>query len=81
MTTRRGFLAAMLAASAAPAIVRAGSLMPIWVPPQGLVLLSSGLGDVRSFSMHGDWTIEMWTKLPAEFSNGDRIRLSRKALS
>jgi hypothetical protein len=29
---RRGFLAAMLAASAAPAIVSASSLMPIYVP-------------------------------------------------
>lgn len=37
MTTRRGFLAGILAAAAAPAIVRAGSLMPvaapIWTPP------------------------------------------------
>jgi hypothetical protein len=37
MTTRRGFLRAMLAAAAAPAIVRAESLMPIapriWTPP------------------------------------------------
>lgn len=29
---RRGFLGAMLAAGAAPAIVRASSLMPLWVP-------------------------------------------------
>lgn len=36
MTTRRGFLAGILAAAAAPAIVRAELLMPIkkiWVPP------------------------------------------------
>ena len=32
MTNRRGFLGAMLAASMAPAIVRASSLMPIFVP-------------------------------------------------
>ncbi len=30
--TRRGFLGAMLAAAAAPAIVKAGSLMPVYVP-------------------------------------------------
>ncbi len=29
---RRGFLGAMLAAGAAPAIVKASSLMPIWTP-------------------------------------------------
>lgn len=31
---RRSFLAAILAASAAPAIVRASSLMPLWTPPR-----------------------------------------------
>lgn len=36
MTTRRGFLLGMLALGAAPAIVRAESLMRIWVPPQTL---------------------------------------------
>lgn len=38
---RRGFLAAMLAAAAAPAVVRAGVLMPvrkIWVPPAEILL-------------------------------------------
>jgi len=33
MTTRRGFLATILATAAAPALVRAESLMPIYVPP------------------------------------------------
>lgn len=33
-TTRRSFLKAMLAAGAAPAIVSAASLMPIYVPPK-----------------------------------------------
>ena len=42
MTSRRGFFASMLAAAAAPAIVRASSLMPVvvpkvWTPPQGIV--------------------------------------------
>ena len=42
MTTRRGFFASMIAAAAAPAVVRASSLMPItpsriWTPQQGIV--------------------------------------------
>jgi hypothetical protein len=36
MTSRRGFLGAILAAAAAPAIVRAESLMKIYVPQQEL---------------------------------------------
>ena len=42
---RRGFLGAMLAACAAPAIVRAESLMRIApvAPPQGFVLTAGGL--------------------------------------
>jgi len=34
---RRHFLQGMLAACSAPAIVRAESIMRIWVPPQGVV--------------------------------------------
>lgn len=40
MTTRRLFLAGAVSALAAPAIVRAGSLMKIWVPPKRLVCVS-----------------------------------------
>ena len=46
MTNRRGFLGAMFAAAAAPAIVRAESLMKIYVPPQEMVFtpnLASGV--------------------------------------
>lgn len=39
MKTRRGFLGAMLAAAAAPALVRAGSIMPVYVPKPGLITL------------------------------------------
>lgn len=35
---RRGFLQSCLALAAAPAIVRAESLMKIWVPPQEIIL-------------------------------------------
>lgn len=34
---RRSFLAGMLAAAAAPAIIRASSLMPVWVPKKEIV--------------------------------------------
>lgn len=40
MTTRRGFLAGMLALGAAPAIVRAGSLMP--VRARALIVTNTG---------------------------------------
>lgn len=42
MITRRGFLTGMLALGAAPAIVRAASLMPL-VTPAGLVVPSNQL--------------------------------------
>jgi hypothetical protein len=49
MTTRRGFLGALLAAAVAPAIVRASSLMPIYVPkiilPSYLTLWGDGVHD------------------------------------
>lgn len=35
---RRGFLQSCLALAAAPAIVKAESLMPIWVPKQGILV-------------------------------------------
>lgn len=45
-TTRRGFLGAILAAAAAPAIIKAGSLMPIYVPkPEILTLWGDGIHD------------------------------------
>jgi hypothetical protein len=37
--SRRGFLGAMLAAAAAPAFVKASSLMPIYVPKQEVLTL------------------------------------------
>ena len=53
--SRRGFLAAMLAAAAAPAIVRASSLMPISAPK--LLLPASMWGMALP---EGDVTIEGW---------------------
>lgn len=40
--SRRSFLAAILAASAAPAYVRAGSLMPIFVPRTDIIVPEMG---------------------------------------
>lgn len=55
MTTRRNFLKVMLAAAAAPAIVKASSLMPIHVPKPEIFSFGSG-----------DWTVEGWLRPTAE---------------
>ena len=55
---RRSFMAAMLAAAAAPAFARSESLMKLWVPPAALVqappyrLVPKGL----------DWSFETWVR-------------------
>ena len=61
---RRSFLAGILAGATAPAIVRASSLMKIWVPPQEIVRL----GDVAWDFGSGDFTTELWYR---RRSNGD----------
>jgi Concanavalin A-like lectin/glucanases superfamily len=65
MTTRRGFLKAILAAAVAPAIVRAESLMPIYVPKQEIFTFS-GCGDYLDMpfdvDVSGDFTIETWAR-------------------
>jgi hypothetical protein len=42
---RRSFLAGMLAVAAAPAIVRASSLMPLWVPKKEIIQSSTASRD------------------------------------
>lgn len=65
MTTRRGFLGACLALAAAPAIVRAESLMPvaprIWTPPDpfGEVGFIDGFRFIESPMVPGVLTLEM----------------------
>ncbi len=58
MTTRRGFLKAILALGVAPAIVKAENLMPIYVPKKQPILLF-GSGDINVTSWlkpkPGDW--------------------------
>ena len=55
MTTRRGFLLGMLALGATPAIVRAESLMRIWVPPQEVLTLDM-IRAARDRLMQDRWT-------------------------
>ena len=50
--TRRGFLGACLAMAAAPAIVRADSMMRIMNPTQGLILPLAMTGAVREIRMY-----------------------------
>lgn len=61
--SRRGFLGAMLAAAAAPAIVRADSLMQIVVPRQEIILptLNILVGDTSGLSA-GTYTASVWVK-------------------
>lgn len=61
---RRGFLKAMLAAAAAPAIVRAESLMKIYVPPEPkLFVPSDSIVQGMEFGKN-DFTFETWVKKP-----------------
>lgn len=52
--TRRGFFSAILSSAAAPAIVRAESLMPIYVPKLALPMSINGI------IVPGDFTVEAW---------------------
>jgi len=57
MTNRRGFLGAMFAAAAAPAIVRAESLMKIYVPPQEIAYETLGPYDINSYTYRDGSTV------------------------
>jgi len=50
--TRRSLIAGIFGAAAAPAIVRAESLMKIWVPTQGVVRVVG----------RGEYTVRQWTE-------------------
>jgi hypothetical protein len=54
--SRRGFLKSILAAGVAPAIVRAESLMKIWIHPQNIQIINTF--DPFVTDMVGDYTIE-----------------------
>jgi hypothetical protein len=57
MTNRRGFLGSIFAAAAAPAIVRAESLMKIYVPPQEIAYETLGPYDINSYTYRNGSTI------------------------
>jgi hypothetical protein len=64
MMNRRGFLGAMIAAAAAPAIVRASSLMPVaapkvWTPPQ--TLFTGELGYIEGFRFYESHVLDAMT--------------------
>jgi hypothetical protein len=66
---RRGFLKAILAAAAAPAIVKAENLMKLYVPSREIIVNKfDGCGDYMPFDdsaygwAEGDFTIETWMK-------------------
>lgn len=65
MTTRRGFLKSILALGMAPAVVKASSLMPIYVPKPDLFTLDTG-----------DFTIEAWLK--PQMEDWHHVTLVRK---
>lgn len=62
MITRRGFLTGMLALGAAPAIVRAESLMRIWVPRQEVLTLDM-IRALRDRLMQDRWTAPFYVAM------------------
>lgn len=61
MIARRSFLAGILAAGAAPAIVRASSVMKLWVPPEPVwEFFSTSFTCDVSLPLSGDgWVYEL----------------------
>lgn len=69
--TRRGLLMAGLAAAAAPAIVRASSLMPICVPRREVLTPDMLRAELVGLNMRtGDFTIESWLWLKPRDTGG-----------
>lgn len=62
---RRGFLKSMLAAAMAPAVVRAESLMKIYVPPQEIFIPANSIVQGLEFGTN-DFTFESWVKKPSD---------------
>ncbi len=79
MTTRRSFIGGLVAAAAAPALVRSESLMKLWVPPQDIILPHVGW-DIGS----KEFTAEAWYRPAPDGAfrlvgiiQGDGIRSTR----
>lgn len=56
---RRGFLTSILALGAAPAIVRAESLMKLWVPPQE-IWVPNGIRSIADGNFHLVEVVHQW---------------------
>jgi hypothetical protein len=69
---RRGFLQTCLALAAAPAIVRAESIMRIWTPPQNIGLLRPGV--MHMIQMQRSWLGAGTTKWFLDGRQVDEIR-------
>ena len=68
--TRRGFLKSILAIGAAPAIVRAESLMKIWTPPQELYAPIPGVaGDYSATPTQAEFSLFQAQLEAAPFGN------------
>lgn len=71
---RRGFLQAMLAASVAPAVVKAENIMKIWTPPQEILTPIITVND----NFNGkDFTIETWL-YPAALNTWSHVAMTRE---
>ena len=74
MIERRGFLSALLAAAAAPAFVKASSLMPILVPNKELILPSVSM-TLDDAIPNSEYTFSMYMK--SNSTNNQWIRIVR----
>lgn len=85
--SRRSALKAMFAACAAPAIVRAESLMKLYVPRQDLILPESTLQEApETLLLEGfgerDFTVETWLRPPnGQWQHFAQVRRDGKTLS
>lgn len=79
---RRGFLGAILAGAAAPAVVKAESLMKIWVPPEPKIWTLSPIGKspLEEFIAEHKKGIEtsIFMAAPGLFIPGDLIQSKDK---
>lgn len=61
---RRGFLGAIIAGAVAPAFVKAGNIMPLWVPKHVLDLSPKLVLNVESLKPNSEFTFSTYLKTP-----------------
>jgi hypothetical protein len=75
MTSRRGFLLGLTTALAAPAVVRAESLMKLWVPPAPKLITAFDAAAAGSDISVGDWVMFVReSRKWARAFNGSKLR-------